>query len=520
MTHPSTESGEDQSAVIAFLSNPRNYPKADAVKLIGTHAAIVFLAGNRAYKLKRAVKLPYLDFSTLEKRRAFIARELEINSRASPELYLSMMPVTLRPGGEGIELGGTGKAIDWLLVMRRFDQDALLHKIACEGRLTRELVVDLAETVEHFHRHAPESQNSGFAKSLEQVTADLENALCGPVAQARGLRVCSYIEHLRHELSSKFALIEEREREGFVRRCHGDLHLKNIIYWEGSPRLFDAIEFDDRLATIDVLYDLAFLLMDLWHRGLKQEANVILNHYLQCASIREIEGLALLPLFLSLRSAIRAMTGIHALAVCGKAERERLVLEIESYAAFAASVLSPGQPQLVAIGGLSGVGKSSVAREFAAVVGSPPGALHLRTDVERKIMHSVPLTHRLPPEAYTRESRDEVYRRVFRKAEVALDSGCSVIVDAVFPEAPQRTQLHDLAFRTNAVFHGLWLDADEKLLRERIDKRGADASDADSAIVEKQLKTIEPPESWVRIDASGGKDATAAAIAKTLKGLG
>ena len=511
-------SGGDQSAVIAFLSNPKNYPKADAVKLIGTHAAIVFLAGDKAYKLKRAVKLPYLDFSTLEKRQAVIERELEINARASPELYLSIMPVTLGPDGQTLELGGAGQPVDWLLVMRRFSQASLLHKMACEGRLTRDVVVALAEMVEHFHRQAPVSEKTGFAKSLEDVAASLEDALCGPVAQASGLRVCSYIEHLRHELSVKFSLLEEREREGFVRRCHGDLHLKNIVYWEGKPKLFDAIEFDDRLATIDVFYDLAFLLMDLWHRGLKAEANVILNHYLQCASIREIEGLALLPLFLSLRSGIRAMTGIHALGVCGKLECEHLLPEIESYAAFAQSVLSPGRPQLVAIGGLSGVGKSSVAREFAAVVGSPPGALHLRTDVERKIMHGVALTHRLPPEAYTRESRDEVYRRIFRKAEVAIDSGYSVIVDAVFPEGPQRNQIRDLAFRTNAGFQGLWLEANETLLRQRVADRVDDASDADAAIIDKQLKTVEAPETWIRIDASGGKEATVSAIAKELAG--
>ncbi len=517
MTYLGTGGGDDQSRVIAFLSNPQNYPKADAVKLIGTHAAIVFLAGDRAYKLKRAVKLPYLDFSTLEKRRAVLERELEINSRATPELYLSIVPVTLNPDGKGLELGGSGKVVDWLLVMRRFDQGALLHKMACEGRFTGELVVELANTIEHFHRHAPVIEKAGFAHSLERVAVDIENALCGPVAQARGLSAHSYIENLRKELNSKLAIIEEREREGFVRRCHGDLHLKNIVLWEGRPRLFDAIEFDDRLATIDVFYDLAFLLMDLWHRGLERKANVILNHYLQCASIREIQGLALLPLFISFRSAIRAMTGIHALAVCGQAECESLVPEIESYAAFAASVLRKGPPQLVAMGGLSGVGKTSVAREVAAAVGSPPGALHLRTDVERKIMHGVALTHRLPPEAYTPESRDEVYRRIFRKAEVALDSGCSVIVDAVFPVPSQRTQLRDLALRTSAGFKGFWLYADGKLLRERVAARGADASDADAAIIDRQLRTIEPPQDWSMIDASGGPDATAAAIARELE---
>ncbi len=515
-----TDVGADrggQPAVIAFLSDPRSYPGTDRVKRIETHAAIVFLAGERAYKLKRAVKLPYLDFSTVEKRRAVVERELEINSRASPELYVCVLPVTLASGG-GFELGGAGEPVDWLLVMRRFDERALLHEIACEGRLSRELVEDLANTVEHFHRHAPVIRTAGFAQSLERVAADLESALCGPVAQARGLQVCHYIEQLRQELNSRLACIEEREREGFVRRCHGDLHLKNIVLWKGKPRLFDALEFDDRLATIDVFYDLAFLLMDLWHRGLRHEANTILNHYLQCAAIREIEGLALLPLFLSFRSAIRAMTGLHALAVCREAQD--LVREIESYAAFAASVIATGQPRLVAIGGLSGSGKTSVARQLAADVGSPPGALHIRTDVERKILHGVGLTHRLSPEAYTPESRDEVYRRVFKKAEVALDSGYSVIVDAVFPEASQRTHVRNLAQRTNAGFCGIWLEADEALLRQRVSARVDDASDADAAIIEKQLKTIEPPENWLRIDASGGREATVAAILRKLEARG
>ncbi len=506
----------DQSAVIAFLSKAQSYPQADIVKLIGTHAAIVFLAGDRAYKLKRAVKLPYLDFSTLEKRKAVIERELEINSRATPELYLGVTPVTRAPGGEGLELGGPGEPVDWVLVMRRFDQSALLHKMASEGRFTRELAADLAITVEHFHRHAPVIENGGFAGCLEHVTDTLEAALCGDVAQAREVQAFSYIERLRQELGARRALIEEREREGFVRHCHGDLHLKNIVLWEGRPRLFDAIEFDDRLASIDVLYDLAFLLMDLWRRGLKQEANVIFNHYLQCASIREIEGLALLPLFLSFRSAIRAMTGIHALAVCGQAECESLAPEIACYASFAAEVLDAGQPQLVAIGGLSGAGKSSVARDTAAAVGAPPGALHIRTDVERKIMHGVRLTHRLPPEAYTPESREDVYQRVFRKAEVALGAGCSVIVDAVFPEEKHRAQVRDVALRTNAGFHGVWLSADEQILRARIEARGPDASDADAAIIERQLKTVTPPENWARIDASGPKDATVAAIVAAL----
>ncbi len=511
------ERNDPQAALIAFLSNPASYPGAVAVKRIETHAAVVFLAGDYAYKLKRAVKLPYLDFSTLKKRRAILEREMEINSRATPELYISIMPVTHRAGGEGFELDGAGEAADWLLVMKRFRQSALLHAMANEGHLSRELVEDLANTVEHFHRHAPIAETAGFAESLKNIAGTLESALCGPVAQARGLSLRPYMQQLRQTLRAKSGLIREREREGFVRHCHGDLHLKNIVLWEGKPRLFDALEFDDRLATIDVLYDLAFLIMDFWLRGLWHEANAILNHYLASSSIREIDGLALLPLYLSFRSAIRAMTGIHALGICGADCHARLIMETEAYSRFAADILQNQRPRLVAIGGLSGVGKSSVARDAAATVGAPPGALHIRTDVERKIIHGVALTHRLTRDAYTPESRDEVYRRAFRKAEVALNAGCSVIVDAVFPEASFRNQLRDIGERAGADFRGIWLTADERFLKERVEARGADASDADAAVIERQLKTIEPPNNWIVIDASGGKDATLAAIEKELK---
>ncbi len=322
-----------QAALVDFLSRPEAYPGQDAsVSRIETHAAIVFLAGERAYKLKRAVKLPYLDFSSLEKRRAALQRELEINATATPELYLSLLPVTQAQGG-GFELGGAGEPADWLLVMRRFDQDALLDAIACKGQLSREHTIELAYTIEHFHRQAPRTANAGFAQNLRHVVEDLGASLCGPAARAAGLDLDGFFARLRGELDARLPFIAEREREGFVRRCHGDLHLKNLVLWEGKPRLFDAIEFDERLATIDVLYDLAFLLMDLWHRGLKREANLVFNHYLQRAALCELAGLELLPLFLSLRAAIRAMTGLHALAFRQGAAREAALREIESYAA-------------------------------------------------------------------------------------------------------------------------------------------------------------------------------------------
>ncbi len=506
-----------QAAVIEFLSRPEAYPDtAGSVSRIGTHAAIVFLAGERAYKLKRAVKLPYLDFSTLERRRIAIHRELEVNSRATPELYLSILPVTRSKRPARFELGGSGEIVDWLLVMRRFGQDALLDAMASKGGLERRHLTGLAQTIEHFHRQAPRVRDAGFGGNLEQVTADIEAALCGPGAQASGLRLEEYVKRLSHELGVRLPLIGAREREGFVRRCHGDLHLKNIVLWEGRPRLFDAIEFDERLATVDVLYDLAFLLMDLWHRGLRHEANLILNHYFERAAISELMGLALLPLFLSLRAAIRAMTGLHALAFQDKAAGEESIREIKSYASLAANLLTPGWPNLVAIGGISGSGKTYIAREAAPLIGATPGALHLRTDVERKVMQGVSLDRKLLPEAYVAEARDEVYRRVFKKAEVALNAGHSVIVDAVFPEEAGRALVCELAHRTNAAFWGFWLEVDASIIRERIGARTADASDADACIAETQMKTVEPPQDWIKIDASGTASSAAAAIMRKL----
>ncbi len=509
--------GNSQAGVIEFLSRTESYPDAaGGVNRIGTHAAIVFLAGERAYKLKRAVTLPYLDFSTLEKRRIAIHRELEVNSRGTPELYLSVLPVTRAAGPAGFELGGPGEIVDWLLVMRRFSQDALLDAMACKGGLERGHVVDLAHTIEHFHRQAPRIRDAGFGSNLERVAADLEGVLCGLSARARGLRFEDYVKRLRQELAMRLPLIGTREQEGFVRRCHGDLHLRNIVLWEGRPRLFDAIEFDERLATLDVLYDLAFLLMDLWHRGLRHHANLILNHYFKRSAISELEGLALLPLFLSFRAAIRAMTGLHALAFQDKAAGEEAVREIKSYASLAGNLLTPGWPVLVAIGGISGTGKTSVAQETAPLIGAAPGALHLRTDVERKVMQGVALTQQLPPDSYAAEARDEVYRRVFKKTEVALNAGHSVIVDAVFPEEAGRASLCELAHRTNAAFWGFWLEADPSIVRGRLGARFADASDADAAIAEAQMRTVEPPQDWIKIDASGTAGSAAAAITRKL----
>ncbi|MGA7324489.1 MAG: AAA family ATPase [Rhodomicrobium sp.] len=484
---------------------------------IETHAAVVFLAGDRAYKLKRAVKLPYLDFTALEKRHHVLLHELEINSKISPELYIEVVPITRAEDSGKMSLGGTCEVVDWVLVMRRFGQHCLFDWIASQGPLEVRHIEELSKAIEHFHRQSVPSYAGSWAKALSDIADDLEDSLTGNEATSICLELKPYIAHLRQELLTQGSLIGARQQAGFVRRCHGDLHLGNIVLWQGKARLFDAIEFDDALATIDVLYDLAFLLMDLWNRGRKREANAIFNHAMRSAAISEIEAVALLPLYLSLRAGIRAMTGVHSLAFRQGEERDRTLKEIRRYAALAEDFFRPRPALLIAIGGLSGTGKTTVAREIAPFVGAPPGALHLRTDIERKVMLGVSHDTRLPSSGYTAETSEQVYQRVFKKAEIALDAGHSVIADAVFPDELLRARARNTAKHAKASFFGFWLEAPFEQMCKRVAARIGDASDADAEIVARQIETVPPSTGWLRIDGSGPAGEAAGEIIRQLK---
>ncbi len=314
----------DQSDVIAFLMRPQSYPQRPKdVERIDTHGALIFLAGDRVYKLKRAVKLAYLDFSTLEKRKAVCARELELNRRTAPDLYLGVIPVTRGEDG-GLALGGDGEVADWLIEMRRFDGDQLFDRLAVQGALTGPLLERLARSIERFHAEAPSVRDCAWPQSLVQVIRTVTDALAHPLLS--DLELEPAIAGLWNAIADRRELLDARREAGLVRRCHGDLHLKNIVLVDGEPRLFDALEFDEDLATIDILYDLGFLLMDLWHRGLRAEANALLNHYVASdPEPAEWAGLSVLPLFLSLRAGVRAMVGLDGLAVAEGGARKRLI---------------------------------------------------------------------------------------------------------------------------------------------------------------------------------------------------
>ena len=431
---------EDQAAVIAFLMQPESYPDCPAeVSRIDTHGAAIFLAGKRAYKLKRAVKLAYLDFSTLAKRKAVCERELALNRPHAPKLYRGVVPVT-RGGDGALHIGGAGEPVDWLIEMERFADAQLFNRLAVAGRLDGGLIEKLAEVIERFHAAAPVLNQPQWPASLGQIVGNVVQALRTLDETAKtGGGMQGYSTALQDTLHDHRDLLAARRDAGLVRRCHGDLHLKNIVLIDGAPCLFDALEFDEDLVRIDVLYDLAFLVMDLWHRDLKAEAHTLLNHYFS-REVADIEwrGLALFPFFLSLRAAIRAMVGLDGLSVTEGEKHAALAAGVRDYAQLAEVLLSPAPPMIIAIGGLSGTGKSTVARAIAPYVGAAPGAILLRSDVERKLMHGAGLTERLGAEAYAPEARNAVYSRLLHKSEAILRTGHSVILDAVFREPHQR----------------------------------------------------------------------------------
>jgi aminoglycoside phosphotransferase family enzyme/predicted kinase len=507
---------DNQAEIVGFLSRPESYGLAKgSVERHATHGSLVFLAGERAYKLKRAVKLPYLDYSTRARRKAMCERELAVNRRLAPELYVDVIPVIPREDG-AFALGKASddaRAVDWLVVMRRFGQDTLFRAMAERGALDRELMRGLAERLAQFHGDAERQATRGGAGGIEAVIDENRDLLA-----RESIFAPDKIEKLdtvaRETLAILRAFLDERRARGFVRRVHGDLHLNNICLFDGKPVPFDAIEFEDDFACIDVLFDLALLVMDLDHRGLRAEANALLNRYLECTG--DYVGLKAMPLFLSARAAMRA----HVTVAMAKSGRDALSPEKAGEARHlldcALAYLEPTPTRAVAVGGVSGTGKSTLAARLAPQLGRAPGAIVIRSDVVRKTLWGVDALTRLPKVAYDKSQSERVYRALGERAKLVLESGHAVIADAVFGRADERAAMARLAQANHAAFHGLWLDAPTEILERRLDRRRNDASDATASVMRAQLDRVEAPDDWHRIEVGGSQ---AEALEDALKAL-
>lgn len=488
---------EPLRTLVAALREPSRYPHpADEVEVIETHISFVLLAGEFAYKLKKPVDLGFLDFRSLADRRHFCEEELRLNRRTAPALYLEVVPIA--GGTESPVLGGDGPPIEYALKMRRFSQDLLFDRMARDGTLTPAHVDALAEVVAHFHAAVGRADTgSPFGTARRVLSHALQNfdqaaALIG-AERARdeltALRTWTVEEYPRRSET-----IARRHRAGFVRECHGDLHLGNIALIEGTPTPFDCIEFDPELRWIDVASEIAFLVMDLLDHDVPALAWRCLDAYLQVTG--DYEGVELLRFFLVYRAMVRAKVALIRDRQTGIAtDSPEHAGAFRGHVDLARRISNSARPAIVLMHGLSGSGKSTVAQTLLEGI----GAIRMRSDVERKRRHGLPQGQRtrsgLDGGMYSAAANADTYDHLAAQARTVVRAGWPVVVDAAFLRRADRESFRALARRESVPFVIVWCEATEDTLRERVEareRRGDDASEAGLAVLERQRATCQP----------------------------
>jgi aminoglycoside phosphotransferase family enzyme/predicted kinase len=464
-----------------------------ADQTIETSCARVFLAGDVAWKIKRPMQLPFLDFSSLAGRKWALDRELAFNQRWAANIYRRVCAVTC--DGVSFELDGQGEVVEWLLEMRRFDPSAVLGNQP--HTVDGELAEALGRLIARAHIEAPVTPAGGGVAALGYTITVNETSLrcAAPILGPDAIE--SLIDRTRAGLKTMTPRLESRRLSGLGRQCHGDLHLGNILLEDGRPIPFDCIEFNDRLSNIDVLYDTAFSAMDLAVLGRAGAANRLLNAYMDEASrglpAAHWEGLSALPLFQSVRAAVRA----HVSEATGQNDLAR------QYIAAAGEFLQASPPRLFAVGGLSGTGKTTLARAVAPLVPGAPGAVILRSDEIRKRLWGVGHVEPLPDAAYEADWDARIYDQMFSLAATVIRAGRSVVLDATFLAPQVRQRAEKSADRLSVRFAPVWLEGEASELRARLAARTKDASDATPEVLERQLARDAGQLAWRRVSAQG-----------------
>lgn len=489
---------ERTRALVAALRSPSCFahPVGD-VMVMQTHISYVILAGDFAYKIKKPVRLAFLDFAELEARHFYCDEELRLNRRTARDLYLDVVPITGTV--EAPVVGGAGPAIEFAVRMRRFAQDDLLDHLARAGRLQPEMVDALGTAVARFHAAAisarPETEFGSPALVLAQALDNL--AALERIERYDGVRHAAgeLVTWTRLQHAALAPAFAERSRDGFVRECHGDLHLGNVVIRDGVPVPFDCIEFDARLRCIDVMSDVAFAMMDLTYLGHPRFAARFLNAYLERTG--DYGGLRVLRFYAVYRAAVRAkIAGIRAHQVdLEDRERPGAVAAIHRHLDLARHLAHRKGAALILMHGLSGSGKTTVAAELLEFL----GAIRLRSDVERRRLHGLePLARSASPVGggiYGSGDMEGTYGRLALLAREALDDGYPVIVDATFLKRAQRDAFRALAGSVGVPFTILACEAPEAQLRERLALRNrarTDPSEADAAVLALQMAEREP----------------------------
>jgi uncharacterized protein len=500
-----------QREVMEFLLDPATHGCAEGgITRVQTHLSEIVLAGHLVYKLKRAVQLPYVDFSTYKSRLSACLHELEFNRKTAPMIYRAVRKITRGKDGR-LSFDGEGEEIDAVVEMTRFDEDAVLENMAKRHILANSTLEAVAREVARFHDSADMAAGNGDMSAVLDVNfaAFKSSNFFAEDLVARFDAGCRRL-HAAH-----LGLLSRRAQDGYCRRCHGDLHLRNICLIDSKPMLFDCIEFNADLSAIDVLYDLAFLLMDLWRLEQRAQANLVLNRYLDTRD--DEDGLPLIPFFMALRAGIRA----HVLATyatdCAMPDHEKIANDAHQYMALALRLLESSRARVLVISGKSGTGKSTIAAAIADRVGSPPGARILSSDRIRKQIFGAPVQAKLPAAAYSLAISEKVYAYQAAHAQAIATNGTGVIVDAVFDRLADRQRIEKAAQAANASFFAVQLVAPVATLLYRVATREPGPSDADASIVAVQHAKADGHNAWKKIDASGSQEQTVTHLAKIIE---
>lgn len=499
---------EDQTRALEILADPAVHGGTRPER-IDTHLSHVFLGGEHVLKLKRALQFDFVDYSTREKRRAYCHREIEANRAWAGAIYLGVEPVWTRQG-----LGGVGdppqgaQILDWVVRMVRFPDRARGDRLVENDGLSGELIDGFADDLAQIHRSAKPIGGVDLAAELEGLIGQIaEDIAKGCEDRDLDERTAHWKEAALARLRSHDPVVREVQETGLVRRCHGDLHLKNLVLWDDRLIGFDALEFDPGLTDIDTLYDLAYPLMDLVHYRRPDLANRLLNRYLALSD--RYSGLELLELYVSMRAGIRALAGFFAGQTDKPAAYFRLAQE---------ALAQRARPSLILIGGRSGSGKTTLARKLAPRLPGILGAVHVRSDVLRKTLLGIAPEEPLPAGHYDDARRLSVYAAMGERCERILGAGLSCVLDATFLSREAQELADRLVDALGVPAARLWLDAPGHVLAQRLAERGRDASDADLKVLREQLDQGEPA-GWQRVDVSGTSEAAAHEVEALCAGL-
>jgi aminoglycoside phosphotransferase family enzyme/predicted kinase len=487
---------ERTRALVERLRRPSCYPHpVDRVEVIETHISFVLLAGEYAYKIKKPVRLPFLDFSSLEARRFCCEEELRLNGRTAPQLYLEVVAI----GGEPLAIGACEAPVEYAVRMRRFPQEALLDHLAWHGALEPAHVEALARSVARFHGAAARAESCAERDSVERATgsaldnfSEVDALEATPAIHTALAELRAWTATQRLALAARFAL---RHHDGFVRECHGDLHLGNVALLDGDPAPFDCIEFNPRLRWIDVMSDVAFMVMDLTRHGLPRLATRFLNAYLEASG--DYSGLRVLRFYLVYRAIVRAKIARLRMHQPGIAAADYAAAhgDFAEYLGLARRLARPGAPVLVLMHGLAGSGKTTASQRLAEAL----HAVRVRSDVERKRLHGLaPSAHSgsAPGEGlYTGSISQRTYAHLAVLAHEVLAAGFPVVIDAASLRHEDRERFRKAAQAAGAAFEIATCIAPDEVLANRIRARERAASDASEAgldVLALQRATAEP----------------------------